>query len=246
MTRLVIVQPGQKIPALAQVKGDFSDWILAKLGHSADRLHIVRPQLGEPLPAPRASDAIVITGSASMVTDKDPWIATTGNWLRRAVETGCAVLGICFGHQLLAHAMGGEAGDNPQGIEAGTFPIQVTPEARGDGLFGASPASLEVHAAHGQTVLRLPPGAVPLASSAKDAHHAFRIGERAWGMQFHPEFSAPITAGYVRYYATALEQQGEDASQVLNGVRETGAGVRLLRHFGRSAGLLPTTAEMLA
>ncbi len=208
MTRqLVIVQPGRKLPDLAAVPGDFSDWVLDGMGLDVSAARVIFPQQGEPLPAPGTVGAAVVTGSGAMVTEQLPWMCDVAHWLRALVRRKVPVLGICFGHQLLAHALGGEVADNPAGVEVGTVTTRLTAAAADDRLFAGWPAQAKVQASHQQSVIRLPPEAVALAHSEQDPHHAFRFGSAAWGVQFHPEFDARIVAAYEHYYGQRLSPQ---------------------------------------
>jgi GMP synthase (glutamine-hydrolysing) len=229
--KLVIVQPGQKLPALEDYPGDFADWVLRGMGLAHPVAKVVRPHLEEPLPP--APDAVVITGSSAMVTDRTPWIGATASWLRELVGRAVPVLGICFGHQLLAYALGGEVRDNPQGVEVGTVTTRFTPVADADRLCAGLGGEQRVQASHRQSVTRLPSGAVLLAASAKDPHHAFRVGGCAWGLQFHPEFDRQIVTAYTHYYRTSLEEQGEDARVIAAAAQETPRAARLLARFAQ-------------
>ncbi|RMG34448.1 MAG: glutamine amidotransferase [Gammaproteobacteria bacterium] len=202
---LVIVQPGQKLPTLSSVPGDFAEWAITGMGLTPDVATRCQPQRGEPLPSPEQVAGVVITGSGAMVTERAPWMQATEAWIRELVARETPLLGICFGHQLLAQALGGMVGDNSKGIEVGTVLTRLTPEAWRDPLFAGWPAVAQVQASHQQSVLRLPPDAVPLCSSEQDPHHAFRLGSRTWGVQFHPEFDARIVAAYEDYYAPRLD-----------------------------------------
>src|SRR5690606_2484463 len=117
----------------------------------------------------------VLTGSGAMVTDRLDWSEATAEWLRGAVAAGLPLLGICYGHQLLADALGGRVADHPDGREVGTIEVERLAAADGDALFDAAPARFRAHATHEQSVLELPPGAVALASSAHDANQAVRF-----------------------------------------------------------------------
>ena len=232
--RLVILQPGEKLASLAAVPGDFADWILAGMGYPAGSgVLVVRPHAGEPLPAPGEVAAAVVTGSSAMVDDGHDWIEPCAHWLRELLALGRPVLGICFGHQLLAHALGGEVRENPNGIEVGTVRTHLTDAAPADPLFGGLATVIPVQASHRQCVITLPPGAVRLAASDMDLNHAFRFGSNAWGLQFHPEFDREITRAYIERYRPDLEASGRPVERMLGETAETVEPGGLLRRFGR-------------
>jgi GMP synthase (glutamine-hydrolysing) len=223
---------GTTVPSLTKRRGDFDDWIKAPLGLEPDRIRVVKTYKGEELPDPQQLSGILITGSHAMVTDRLYWSERTADWLPRVVEIGTPLLGICYGHQLLAHAMGGQVGDNPLGREFGTIEVQLSEHAAGDILFEGFPPIMQVQASHTQSVLTLPPGATLLASNQKDNHHAFSIGNAAWGVQFHPEFDADIMGTYVREYSDDLKAEGLDPEGLIGKIENTQFGDDLLRRFG--------------
>jgi GMP synthase (glutamine-hydrolysing) len=90
---------------------------------------------------------------------------------------------------------------------------------------------LHVPASHLQSVLRLPEGACLLGSTALDPHHAFRYGERAWGLQFHPEFDAGIVRGYIDARRDQLGAEGLDAQKLWDSAMDTADGTIILRRF---------------
>lgn len=128
--------------------------------------------------------------------------------LREAVDEGVPVLGICLGGQILARALGAEAypSEHP---ERGWLTIEATPEAAGDPLLAHLLEPVGVYQWH-LDVFDVPNGAVRLARSALSPNQAFRYGERAWGLQFHPEVDAPIFAGWMQNYADAPAAVGLD------------------------------------
>jgi len=228
---LLIVKLGDFIPDLAAQRGDFESWISAGLGDVPVR--VVDPRRGEALPAPGEVVAAVVTGSPAMVTDREAWSETTARWLAGRVAEGLPVLGICYGHQLLAHALGGEAAWHPGGMEIGTVTLKKSEAARMDPLFADLPECFPAHVVHRQTAHRLPPGAECLASSDFEPHHAFRVGEAAWGVQFHPEFDTVAMRGYIDQWAAPLRQGGADPDELAAAVTETAAATSLLRRFAR-------------
>lgn len=232
VNRFLIVKTGETFPSLALRRGDFDDWIIARLGIDRQTIDVVRPYAGEPLPDPDRISGALITGSHAMVTDHADWSETVAAWIPGVIRADIPLLGICYGHQLLAHAMGGRIGMNRSGSEFGTVEIQLTPEAARDPLFKNLPGRLPVQTSHSQSVLSLPPGAVLLASSAHDPHHAFAISETAWGIQFHPEFDADITGAYIHECADMLRREGQNPGRLFNRISETPVSENILKYFG--------------
>lgn len=138
--------------------------------------------------------ALVITGSSSSVLEREAWMLALEMRLREAVEAQVFVLGICFGHQILATALGGKVSRNPRGRELG---IVRTQPLGHDEVFGASLAPTLVYMAHEDTVVVPPACARVCARTEDDAHAALRLGPRAWSVQFHPEFDAFVMSQYL-------------------------------------------------
>lgn len=197
-TPLLIVQTGSTFPELRARRGDFPHWFRTGLRARSDDVTVVRVDAGEPLPEATAPTGVIVTGSPAMVSERLRWSEDTAQWLRRAVDAGVPVLGVCYGHQLLAHALGGRVDYHPGGREVGTVSIERLPAAAEDALMMATPDRFLAHASHQQSVLDLPSGAVALARSAHDPHHAVRYAPNAWGLQFHPEFSVDVMRDYLR------------------------------------------------
>ncbi|HEY6942464.1 glutamine amidotransferase [Dokdonella sp.] len=196
--RFLIVQTGTTLPQVRARHGDFPDWFRRGLGLHRRDVDVVRAHAGEALPDPHGYAAAVVTGSPAMVSERLPWSEGAAGWLRDAVARGLPILGVCYGHQLLAHALGGRVDYHARGREIGTVGIERLAAADADALLSSAPARFAAHASHQQSVLELPDGAVVLARSAHDPHHAVRYAPRVWGLQFHPEFSVDIMRGYLR------------------------------------------------
>ncbi|MEQ1511872.1 MAG: glutamine amidotransferase [Lysobacteraceae bacterium] len=241
--RFLIIETGQPIDTLRR-HGRFPHWIRVAAGLSADQADTVNVQAGETLPAAghtskgEALTGVIVTGSSSMVTDRHPWSERTADWLRDRLDAGMPVLGICYGHQLLAHTLGGEVDYNPQGREMGTVAVDLHPHAGEDALFGPLPGRFPVQVSHLQSVLRPPTGATVLARSDQDACQAFRWRDHAWGLQFHPEFSVDHMRGYVHARREALQREGQCHKRMAKDVKPTPQARGVLRRFVRHAATL--------
>ncbi|WP_027390824.1 glutamine amidotransferase [Chrysiogenes arsenatis] len=232
MRALYLLKVGTTFAPTLQQFGDFDHWTCEGLRVNGVPTVVVDAEHGANLPAPEQCAGVVITGSHAMVTDALPWSEAIAHWLPSIVQARIPVLGICYGHQLLAHAMGGIAGYHPAGQEIGTVAISRLPAATSDPLFCHAPLTFLGHTTHSQTVLKLPANAVALAANAHDPHHAFCLGGTAWGVQFHPEYSAAIMRSYIEQQEPALLARGVNVTQLLAEVRETPEATDLLARFG--------------
>lgn len=235
--RYLIVETGQPIPTLRR-HGRFPHWIRVAAGLSADEADAVNVEAGEALPSHRDYTGIIVTGSSSMVTDRHDWSERTAAWLRDGLDARTPVLGICYGHQLLAHTLGGRVDYNPQGREMGTVAVDLHDPAGTDPLFGPLPTRFQVQVSHLQSVLQPPDGATVLARSDQDACQAFRWRDHAWGLQFHPEFSVDHMRGYVNARREALEREGQCHRRMAREVKPTPQARGVLRRFVRHAATL--------
>lgn len=230
----LILQTGTPVASLRR-RGGFPHWIRVAAGLRRDQAVEVDVESGG-LPASfKGYAGIFVTGSAAMVTERLPWSEAAAGWLREAISAQMPTFGICYGHQLIAHALGGAVGDNPLGREMGTVEARLTPAAADDPLFADAPTIFPVQATHLQTVLTPPAGAVTLATADQDAHAALRFTDTAWGVQFHPEFSARHMHGYLRARSQALAAEGRDPMAMQRAVRATPVARGILRQFVRVA-----------
>src|SRR5690625_1443517 len=231
---VLIIAAGRPVQELRR-HGGFDRWIRVAAGLRRDEVEVADVESGESLPAHDRYCGAIVSGSAAMVTDRLDWSERTAGWLKEAAHAGLPLLGICYGHQLLAHALGGEAGDSPDGRCMGTIEVELHAAAARDRLFSGLPQRFAAHATHMQIALRLPDEAVALAQATHDPFHAFRWRENAWGVQFHPEFSAAHMRGYLRARADVLRAEGQDPQALLRAVRPAPVARRVLRRFARLA-----------
>ena len=228
----IIIKTGRTYPELAAQLGDFEHWIARELGAAPGEWRVVDVQHGETLPPVAECAGAVITGSPAMVSDYEGWSVVTAAWLRDAVAHHVPVLGICYGHQLLADALGGSVAYHPQGPEAGVVEVSLLPEAGADALLAGLPATFPAAVIHWQSVTTLPPGAVRLAANDFEANHAFRLGS-AWGVQFHPEFDQTAMDAYLAHLAPALQAAGQQPEALRQQLRPTPQAAGALQRFAR-------------
>jgi GMP synthase (glutamine-hydrolysing) len=238
-TELIVIRAGDPAAPVAASHGQFSDFIKSRVGDAWTgewREHDVRDKPdGTPNEMPQLSRAagLIVTGSSSSVTEQAPWMKTTGAFLKRAIEEGVPVLGICFGHQLIADAFGGRVEKNPRGREMGTVRLDVKVSALDlkEPLFVGCPDQFPVQATHVDTVVELPTEAVLLATTALEPHAAFALGDRTRCVQFHPEFDAAIMRDYVLARAQIIDAEGLSSARILQSVQPAPFAERLLRSF---------------
>ncbi|MGZ4290129.1 MAG: type 1 glutamine amidotransferase [Gaiellaceae bacterium] len=134
---------------------------------------------------PQDVDAVMVFGGDQNVGEEvqHPWLHEEYDALRRWVDAGVPVLGVCLGAQTLAHAFGAKVGPAHETL-AGFYETRLTDAGAADPVVGALPGSFEAFNANGYT-FEVPAGATPLAEGP--VAQAFRLGERAWAVQFHPE-----------------------------------------------------------
>lgn len=238
MPRLLIVKTGDAFPELIERHGDFEALFrqaLAEGGFTAE----VFDARHAPLPDLAGIDGLFITGSHAMVSDAEPWSEALKPWLVAARERNLAMLGVCYGHQLMAAAFGGKSGYHPAGRESGTHEVMLTDSGHEDPLLGTLPGHFPVQLTHAQSVLRAPSGAVVLARNDHDAYQALRYGPRQWSVQFHPEFTPEVMRAYLARQVDKLRDQGQDAHALLRRVTDTPEARSLLVRFAETVAKSP-------
>ncbi|WP_169944562.1 type 1 glutamine amidotransferase [Microbispora sp. H11081] len=213
--------------------GSFSGWLEA----AGVEIEVVRPYKGEPVPG-RAPGGLLVLGGAAAAWDDEGygWLPATRDLLARAVDEGVPTLGVCLGAQLMTLACGGTVEHGAAGLEIGLGEIEPLPEAAADPLLSAlptlsasdalpSPDALPVPGLpsggrvravqyHQDAMTTLPEGAVRLATGAMYPNQAYRIGDRAWAVQFHPEATPAIFASWTAGGELPPERAAELNAQV--------------------------------
>jgi len=232
MKKIIILKAGDTFPAMAKSFGDFEDWIIKGLGIGKESTRVVDIPKGDLLPGVEKCKAVVISGSHANVTENLFWSVAIEQWIPHLIRSEIPLLGICFGHQLLARAMGGSVDFHAKGIEIGTTEIEILEDGMQDPLFKGLPKRFKAHVCHSQTVTRLPDQAVLIAQNSFEPNHGFRIGQSAWGVQFHPEFDSRIMAAYAENMKPKIEESGFILSEILDQIKPTPIAFEILERFG--------------
>ncbi|MEO5830651.1 MAG: glutamine amidotransferase [Rhodanobacter sp.] len=234
MKDVLIIRTGRAPDAIRRRHGDFPHWFRLGASLRPQQLRVIDVAVGEALPPPNDVAGAIITGSAAMVTERADWSERTAGWIRDAMDVNLPLFGVCYGHQLMAHALGGTVGYLPGGREIGTQAIELTDSGKQDVLARGLPSSFRAHTTHEQSVLEAPSNASVLACSARDPHQWLRYGPNALSVQFHPEFNAEVMRAYIRRKHADMHREGGDPKRVFSEVAATPLARRLLREFANN------------
>ncbi|RBI68877.1 glutamine amidotransferase [Vreelandella sulfidaeris] len=234
MACVLIVKTGDAYPEVVDQYGDFETLFEKQLSTALPahlHLQVWDAQRNPTAPALDGLAGILITGSHSMVSDAEPWSEALKPWLKAALANNTPMLGVCYGHQLMADAFGGVSDYHPAGRESGTHTVRLTQAGQQDPLFSQLPERFAAHLTHAQSVMQAPQGSTVLAHNSHDAHQALRYGPRQWSVQFHPEFTAHVMSAYLKRQQAALLDQGEEPDTLLANVIDCSEASSLLRRF---------------
>jgi GMP synthase (glutamine-hydrolysing) len=220
---------GDPVPSVTSSRGGFAHLIRASTADVWDGPWLdVDLRTTTDLPNPQTLAGLVITGSASSVTERSPWILRGEEYLRRVVRSALPTLGICFGHQLLGTALGGDVRRNPRGREIGTVDVRPISD---DALLAHARPHAKMNMTHVDSIVRVPDSAVVIAETRLDPFAAVRFSETTWGVQFHPEIDGEVMRHYIAARRDAIAQDGLDAREIHQSADDTPAGAYVLHRF---------------
>lgn len=232
--KLIVLRAGDVTPSVAARRGEYFSWIrreAEEVWNGDWGEHDIR--LDSPLPDPSSADGFIITGSSSNVTERAAWMLRAEEFVRSIVRAKVPLFGICFGHQLIAEALGGNVAKNPRGREIGTVDVRVKVGAENDPIVAGLPRTFKANATHMESVLRLPPDAVLLAETSLEPNAIYAVGESTKCVQFHPEIDGDAMRGYVDARAPLVLAEGLDAEAIRDAAVDTPHGAATLRNFVR-------------
>ncbi len=199
MSKISIIVNGPGIAEVKSLYGQASDWVQNVLEHYNIQVKVVKAYEMDPINA-KEDDAWIITGSAYSVYDDFEWIQFLREKLFEMKKEKKPVLGICFGHQLIADTFGGKVVLNPKGWEIGSCKINLTPEGKQNILFEEFPDEFLAYQSHQDVVVDIPSDSVLLAENEMGIQ-SFCYNDNFYGVQFHPEFTKIVMEKYleIRY-----------------------------------------------
>lgn len=213
---LCILQSGEINPAIADGLPGYQDMYTALFAESAPSVHLtyIQTRHGETPSDIDDFDAYLVTGSPRGVYNDDDWIAPLHNFIRAIYRAGKPLIGICFGHQIIANALGGHAEKSARGWGAG---IRTIPVTNTSDIIPADCASLDLLYMHQDQVTALPEGATTLMGDEFCPIAAYSIGDQVLCFQGHPEFTHSVVDAIIDLREDEI---GADRSAVARGSLE--------------------------
>jgi GMP synthase (glutamine-hydrolysing) len=198
------------------------------------RLDIVQLNNGEAIPDIAPYDVLLVMGGTMNVyqEEKFPWLADETQAIHEAVESGKAVLGVCLGGQLLAKAFGAQV-HLGTATEIGLIPITLTKTGESDPLFEGL-SQVEAVEWHDDT-FDIPRGAIALAGSMGCANQAFRFGQQAYGLQFHPEVSPAMLEKWIKEEGGSIDRSSFQTAVNIKAAALQAQADRLVDNFIRDS-----------
>ena len=229
---ILLLKMGSTMPSVKAKYGDYEDWFAAALAIPREQLLVVDAH-GEPkFPENHRFDGLIISGSAHAVYDYEEWSENAADWIEAQINAKRPILGVCYGHQLIAQRLGATVGLSPGGREIGVCAVE---RMKTDPIFDGLPDQFNVVQTHSDAILTDVPGAQVLARSPQAENQAMAIGNHIRTVQWHPEFTADIISDYIHLRQEAIEAEFDAAhvERLLGALEPVPSGRQILHNFIR-------------
>jgi GMP synthase (glutamine-hydrolysing) len=224
MSKFLIFKAGSTYSHIKLMAGDTHEWIIKAVNRPELCFETVELDKQPDAINFKAYSGIFITGSHSNVTEKQTWMLHAHQLIKQGMAAGIPILGICFGHQLLADALGGMVDYCPRGGESGI--VEVWLKNGTNPLTKNLPRQFKAFAAHEQTVITMPDGAICHGTNLQEHHHIVEFAPKTWGVQYHPEFTPHISNAYFD-----MEQKPGNRGSINDYTLAQSTGKTLLSNF---------------
>jgi GMP synthase-like glutamine amidotransferase len=210
--RVGLLQCGHIHPDLVPTHGDYPEAFADLLAGMDIELVTYDVTVGPPPSSVRACDAWLVSGSASSAYEPLAWIPPVEDFLRAIVEAEAPLVAVCFGHQLLAQAMGGRVARSEAGWGVGAHDYELVGDAPAWMTDVPATGRVRLIASHQDQVVELPDGAVVIARTDHCPVAAYTLGPRALAIQPHPEFTPAVSRGLVERRYEVIGPERADAA----------------------------------
>ncbi len=200
-----------RVLVIQNIDGSGLGQLRGALDEAGATIDLRRPYRGDGLPKTiEDHDALIVLGGAqsAYADDEHPYLPHLVRFMRDYADSGRATLGICLGAQLLARAFDAQVLVN-SAYEFGWQDVQLTPEGRDDPVLGALPTSFPIFQWHGDHYM-LPRGGSRLAGNLVAHNQAYRVGSKAYGVQFHFEADRPHVEAWSKRFAEWIAEREPD------------------------------------
>jgi GMP synthase-like glutamine amidotransferase len=238
--RFAVLKAGTANPNARERLGDCGEMFISLLAEPGEVWDIYDVEHGVFPEDVSRHDGYVITGSRYSVYEDRPWIKQlldlVGEIRRREIK----LVGVCFGHQAIAMALGGKAELNPKGWDMGLVELSLTETAKGLSSFKKAPNPTGILVSHMDAVTRLPDGARHLAYSARTEYEMFTLGDSVLSLQGHPEYDSGVIEEIIDLltdHAILPSDRAEEGRASLSRLPERVFFQGLLRRFLQGSGL---------